>query len=382
MKKFMISLAIASFAMFSTAQETVSEVVVPTKSKSVVTNSFGSNWFLGVNGGVNLYNGVFMNGENIFDHVSPALDVFVGKWHTPGFGWRAGYTGLSMRSFEGIGTASLTIFHFDALFNLTNLCCGYREDRVYNAIPYVGVGWGARGPYDYETWTGLSGSITAKYGLLNTFRVAKRWAINLELAGYFFRSNFSGKVGVLGHDNMWTASLGVTFRLGKPDWNQAVDVPALQAVYGGIIAGLENDLNNANEQNQKAQNEIANLRNQLNDVTGKYNELASQPRFVDVKQSTFFPFGTAKLDSKREELNIKAYAEAAKAAGAKLRVIGFADTIGAEEFNQKLSLQRAEAVAEILRANGAEVESVIGQGESSEYSTKYLNRRAVIEVVK
>ena len=41
MKKFMISLALASFAMFSTAQETVSEVVVPTKSKSVVTNSFG-----------------------------------------------------------------------------------------------------------------------------------------------------------------------------------------------------------------------------------------------------------------------------------------------------------------------------------------------------
>ena len=79
MKKFMISLALASFAMFSTAQETVSEVVVPTKKHSVVTNSFGSNWFVGVNGGVNLYNGVFMNGENIFNHVSPALDVYVGK---------------------------------------------------------------------------------------------------------------------------------------------------------------------------------------------------------------------------------------------------------------------------------------------------------------
>ncbi|MBQ5752473.1 MAG: hypothetical protein IIV89_06465 [Bacteroidaceae bacterium] len=48
--------------MFSTAQETVSEVVVPTKSHSVVTNSFGSNWFIGVNGGVNLYNGVYMGG--------------------------------------------------------------------------------------------------------------------------------------------------------------------------------------------------------------------------------------------------------------------------------------------------------------------------------
>ena len=120
----------------------------------------------------------------------------------------------------------------------------------------------------------------------------------------------------------------------------------------------------------------------LDDVNKKYDELASQPRFVDVKQSTFFPFGTANLDSKREELNIKAYADAAKAAGAKLRVIGYADVIGAEEYNQKLSLQRAEAVAEILRANGAEVASVVGQGESSEYSTKYLNRRVVIEVIK
>ena len=81
-------------------------------------------------------------------------------------------------------------------------------------------------------------------------------------------------------------------------------------------------------------------------------------------------------------MNIKAYADAAKAAGVKLRVIGFADTTGAEEYNQKLSLQRAQAVADMLKANGAEVESVVGQGESSEYSTKYLNRRVIIEVAK
>ena len=380
MKKFMISLVIASVAMFSYAQETVTEVVVPTKKYCVETNRFGANWFISANGGASIYHGVVTHGENPFKHLSPNLSIYAGKWHSPGYGWRVGYTGLNVKTFEDAKRWPFVNIHFDALFNLTNLCCGYREDRIYNAIPYVGVGWAGR---KYEGGGNvLSGTLTAHYGLLNTFRVAKRWAINLELAGTFLRNGFSGQCGWQGHDNLWSATVGVTFRLGKPDWNQAVDVPALQAVYGGIIAGLENDLNNANEQNQKAQNEIANLRNQLNDVTGKYNELASQPRFVDVKQSTFFPFGTAKLDSKREELNIKAYAEAAKAAGAKLRVIGYADTIGAEEFNQKLSLQRAEAVAAILRANGAEVESVIGQGESSEYSTKYLNRRAVIEVVK
>ena len=383
MRKFLISLAIAGIAMFSYAQEiVVEEIAVPTKKHAVETNRFGANWFIDVNGGVNLYNGVVTNHESPFKHLAPNVSAHFGKWHTPGFGWRLGYGGLNMKCFDSAEHTALAIFHFDAMFNLTNLCCGYKEDRVYNAIPYVGFGWAGRNAYNYETWDGLSGTLVATYGFLNTFRVAERWAINLELAGYFFRNGFSGKPGYQGHDMMWTATLGVTFRLGKTDWEQAVDVPALQAVYGGIIAGLENDLNNANEQNQKAQNEIADLKNQLKNANDKYNELASKPRFVDVKQSTFFPFGSAKLDSKKEELNIKAYADAAKAAGVKLRVIGFADTTGAEEYNQKLSLQRAQAVADMLKANGAEVESVVGQGESSEYSTKYLNRRVIIEVAK
>lgn len=391
MRKFIISLAIAGMAMFSYAQEVVvEEIAVPAKEYQVETNRFGANWFIMVNGGVNLYCGVVTNHESPFKHMSPALSAYFGKWHTPGFGWRIGYSGLNIQPFgdsdvqyftnsEHIAYAN---FHFDALFDVINMACGYKEGRVYNLIPYVGVGWAGRSPYSFETWTGLSGTLTANYGILNTFRVAKRWAINLELSGTFLRNGFSGKPGWEGHDNLWAVSAGVTFRLGKTDWTPAVDVDALQAVYDGIIDGLENDLNNANEQNKKAQDEISNLKNQLDDANEKCAELESKPRFVDVKQSTFFPFGSATLDSKKEELNIKAYADAAKTAGVKLRVIGYADVVGAEEYNKKLSLQRAESVAKMLRANGAEVESVIGQGESSEYSTKYLNRRVVIEVVK
>ena len=73
MKKFIMTLAIAGIAMVSFAQETVSEVVVPTKDKCVVTNTFGGNWFLGVNGGVNLYNGVTTLGESPFDHLTPFI---------------------------------------------------------------------------------------------------------------------------------------------------------------------------------------------------------------------------------------------------------------------------------------------------------------------
>ena len=384
MKKFMISLAIASIAMFSYAQETVSEVVVPTKSNSVVTNSFGSNWFVGVNGGVNLYNGVFMNGESLFDHVSPALNIYVGKWHTPGFGWRIGYNGLNIQPYEKIDHAMFMNFHFDAMFNLSNLICGYREDRIWNVIPYVGVGWAGRHGFDTDNENSMgdddfAGTLSANYGIMNTFRVSKRWAINAELSGFFFRNGFSSIPGQSGHDMMFAATVGVTYKIGKTDWENAVDVPALQAIYGGIIDGLENDLDNANLLNKKAQDEISNLKGQLAEMNAK---VATANKFVDVKQSVFFAFASSKIDSKKEELNIKAYAKAAVEAGAKLRVVGYADVIGSEAYNQKLSLSRAEAVAEMLRANGAEVETVLGEGESSEYNTKYLNRRVIIEVVK
>ena len=67
--------------------------------------------------------------------------------------------------------------------------------------------------------------------------------------------------------------------------------------------------------------------------------------------------------------------------GVKVKVVGFADKVGSDEYNIKLSTKRAEAVAEILRANGVEVEVVAG-GESEEYKERFLNRRAVITVAE
>ena len=386
MKKFMISLALASFAMFSTAQETVSEVVVPTKAKSVVTNSFGSNWFVGVNGGVNFYNGVFMNGENIFDHMSPALDVYVGKWHTPGFGWRVAYRGLNIQTYEKFDHTAFMNFHFDAMFNLRNLILGYSKDRVWEITPYVGVGWAGRWGMDHEKGTGrmtsgaVTGSLSANYGIINSWSVSKRWAINLELAGSFFRNGFSGINGQSGHDMMWTAAVGVSCNLGKVGWDNAPDVDALQAIYVGMIDGLQGQLDDALAANKEKQNQIKALEDANKALEGKVEEL-SKVKPISVSESIFFAFDSHKIASKKEELNIKAYAEAAKAAGVKVKVVGFADKVGSNEYNTKLSTKRAEAVAEIIRSYGVEVEVVAG-GESEEYKERMLNRRAVITVAE
>ncbi len=386
MKKFMISLALASFAMFSTAQETVSEVVVPTKSKSVVTNSFGSNWFIGVNGGVNLYNGVYMNGENIFDHVSPALDVFVGKWHTPGFGWRVAYRGLNIQTYKELDHAAFMNYHFDAMFNLCNLIGGYKEGRVWNVIPYVGVGWAGRHAFDTDNANSMTsgtwaGTLSANYGILQSFRVAKRFSINLELAGSFFRNGFSSIPGWSGHDMMWTATAGFTVDLGRVGWDNAPDVEALQGIYAGMIDGLQGQLDDALAANREKQNQIKALE-QANKAleTDVANYKNVKP--LSVSESIFFEFASSKIASKKELLNIKAYAEAAKAAGVAVKVVGFADYIGASEYNVKLSQARAEAVAKVLREAGADVITVIGYGESEEYKERFLNRRVIITVAE
>ena len=75
------------------------------------------------------------------------------------------------------------------------------------------------------------------------------------------------------------------------------------------------------------------------------------------------------------------FLKAAKAAGVKVKVVGFADKVGSNEYNNKLSTKRAEAVAEIIRSYGVEVEVVAG-GESEEYKERMLNRRAVITVAE
>ena len=381
MKKFMISLAIASLAMVSFAQETVrEEVVVPTLKHQYVTNKFGSNWFLGVNGGVNLYNGAENNGESVFKHMSPAVQVYGGKWHTPGFGWRVAYNGINIQAFESAPHKTFLNFHFDAMFNLTNLIWGYKEDRVWNAIPYVGAGWGARKDFVKDD---LHGSITVHTGLINEFRVSKHWAINFELGATFLRNGFGGKTASEGHDVMFTALAGVTYKFNKVGWNDAADVDAIMAINAVALSEL-------NAQLQAKESENAGLKNQLASAKSAIAKLkedlkAEQGKVATVSQSVFFAFNSSKIASKKEIINLQGLADAVKNSNAKLLVVGYADSAtGSAEYNQKLSEARAKAVAEKLVEMGVPQEKLIVEGNGGVAVEKpaRLNRRVIVTIAE
>ena len=385
MKKFFMALAFAGIAMFSFAQETVSEVVVPTKKNCVVTNTFGDNWFLGVNGGVNLFNGVVTNGESPFDHLTPSVSVFVGKWHTPGYGWRVAYNGWELKPYENADNLSYMNFHFDAMFNLSNMLCGYNESRIWNFIPYVGVGYAAIEMASESNDDDFQGSLTANYGILNTFRVSKHWAINLELNGAFVRNGFGGPVGSSGYDNIWGAQLGVTYKFNNVGWEAAPDTDALLAMNAAALAELAAQLQAKESENSQLKQQLASAKNALVQAQNRIAVLEGEPKGIDAAQSVFFAFNSSKIESKKEVINLQALADAAKATGVKLSVIGYADSAtGSAAYNQKLSEARANTVAEKLVELGVSRDQLVVEGRGGVDAEKpaRLNRRVIISIAK
>ena len=382
MKKFMMSLVIASIAMVSFAQETVSEVVVPTLKNSVATNSFWSNWFVGVNGGLQWVNGVKTNGESFLDHGTAAINAYVGKWHTPGYGWRVAYNGYEIDPLNKVPRNGYYNVHADAMFNLSNLIFGYNEKRVWNLIPYLGLGYGANLDANGAGGNGKMGSLTANAGLMNTFRIAKRWAINLELSATAAKGGFAGVQPTRnGYDMIFAATAGVTYRIGKATWDNTPDVDAITAANAAALAAL-------NAQMQAKESENAQLKSQLAAAKAALAKCQNAPKEVDMfdaAQSVFFSINSSKIDSKKEILNLKALATAAKETGVKLTVTGYADSAtGTASYNQTLSEARAKAVAAKLIEMGVPESQLIvaGKGGVDTESPIQLNRRVIIAPAK
>ena len=379
MKKFMISLAIASIAMVSFAQETVSEVVVPTKKNSVVTNGWWDNWFISANGGVSLYDGVCATGDNIFDRIAPAISVYAGKWHTPGFGWRVAYNGWQVKPWANGDKNGYMNFHFDAMFNLNNLIGGYKADRVWSFIPYAGVGFAGQEVAD--EW---HGAVSGNFGVINSWNLNERWALNAEFAYSMFRNGFNGRAGNnTGVDVAYALTVGVTYKFKNSTWENAPDLDAIMAMNTAALAEL-------NTQLQAKETENAGLRNQLaaakNNLVQAQNALkAEQGKLMSVSQSVFFAFNSSKIDSKKEIINLQALADAVKNSNAKLSVVGYADSAtGSAAYNQKLSEARANAVIEKLVEMGVPKAKIVAEGKGGVDTEKpaRLNRRVIISVVE
>ena len=376
---------VLAFASVSVAGMAQSET--PELKYSVATNSFWSNWFVQANVAYMAFYSDQEKGRGLSKspfkdfrgNVSPSIAI--GKWFTPGFGLRTKATGIWGRSIisDDASTNAMKFMNIQeqAMFNLSNMLCGYSDTRVWNFIPYAGVGFIRN--FD-ENVNGHGGSL----GVLNTFKLSRKLALNLDLSFNISDDDIEGVNA--GHavygkslsaaDRYFAAEVGLTFNLGKATWNKTPDVDAIKALHQSQIDALNAQLADANAENDRLNNLIKNHKcPEGKTVTVK--EVAAAP------VSVFFNLGRSNIASRKDLQNVSELAEMAKANNSKLVVTGYADSkTGSAGFNQTLSEKRANTVADELVKMGVSRDNieVVAKGGVDTLTPISYNRRATVEI--
>lgn len=386
MKKLLIVLAFASVSVASFAQE-------PTEKYSVATNSFWSNWFVQVGAQWN----AFYSGEEHGDGLSrapwksfrsnPQVGIAIGKWFTPGIGLRLKADGIWGKTVvfteNGKGKSFKYInLQFQPIVNISNLLCGYNPKRVYNLSAFAGGGFGRN--FSADTYfMGLS------CGILNQFYVSEKVAINLELGWNRLENDFDGFAtgtdepwgsrGWDSHDNYLYAEIGLTYNIGKTGWAKTPDVDAINAQHQMAIDALNAKLRDAQAENDRLRNMLANQKPQVETVPQSVKDLIATPI------SVFFNLNKIDIASQKDLVNVRALAKFAKENDRNLLVTGYADSAtGTPEHNQELSENRAKTVADELVKMGIAESKIktVGKGGVETLSPVSFNRRATVQVTE
>lgn len=379
MKKGLLFVLLAAASVSLSAQEKEDTK----KSYRVETNLFGANWFISGGIGAQMYFGDNDSKASFGKRLAPALDISVGKWFTPGIGLRVSYNGLQAKGatpdagdvYVKGGTYSngyykqkwnLANFHGDVMLNLSNMLCGYNEERVYSFIPYAGAGL-------VHSWSDpKENNLGLNLGLINRFRLSSAWDLNVELRGLLMKNAFGGasKEGMAG------LTVGVTYKFKKRGWEA---VPTVPMVPESQLNDMRNTLNSLKSENESLKRELVDARNKKPEVIVQ-KEAGFVPRLVVV-----FNIGKSNI-SKREYMNIEAMAKGIKENPNKVfTVTGYADQgTGSAEYNMKLSKKRAEAVRDLMvnefgvPASQLKVDYKGGVGNMF-YDDAKLSRVAIVE---
>lgn len=379
MKKLLIVLAMCGLSMGSMAQETTAD---PVEKYSVATNSFWSNWFIQVGADWNAFYSNEEHGQGLSRspfksfRATPGFSVAIGKWFTPGLGLRTKFSGVWGRTVvdENKHSNHTWTLNENVLFNLSNMLYGYNPNRVWNFVPFVGAGINRNCCADRY-------AMNLSAGILNTFRVSKHVGVHFELGWNYAEEDLDdvatyGKGGRIweGKDNKLYAELGLTFNLGKASWDKTPDVDAIKALSQAQIDALNAQLNDANAENARLKNLLAQKKDE---------QTAAVKEYVGTPVSVFFNINKSVIASKKDLVNVKNMAEYAKENNANLLVTGYADSAtGKPAYNQKLSEKRAETVANELVKMGVSRDQITteAKGGVKDLSPISYNRRATVQV--
>lgn len=327
------------------------------------TNRFWDNWEIAAAGGISSLSvanrdGVKAPGK-FFDRVGWNANIAVTKWIVPTLGMRLQVDGGEFHNYSfdrdsyggGIFKTPYLYVHGDILVNMSNWIGGYNPNRLYSAVSYMGFG------YTAMSWTkasagGYNGEYAFTAGLLNKFRVAPSWDIELDLRSWLFAEaslprqiRGGGRYAVA-----MTATVGVAYRFGQRDWSPAYPQVEVDG-YVAAIMTLEEGLVIAEQRLVAADKEIATLNSKNRALQGEVDRCHAE--VVEAEEITsecavFFTIGEASLTD-YARATLESYVEQMREGNTLINVTGYADSeTGSAARNEQLSKMRAEAVESYL----------------------------------
>ena len=414
MKKLILVLALAAFAFSANAQETAKN-----RWAGHTTNKFWDNWEISAGAGVSL------STRSVFSdpgRVGLTWNAGLTKWIVPIIGVRAQVSGDQYRHYNGVHGDNAyswpSIFaHADLMVNLSNWIGGYREDRAYYLIPYIGFGYDAISYRDgvqdghvfaakdgYERGAGqgygFSSCFASTVGLQNKFRPCRQIDINLDLFGMVYPQakmpSVVNPTGARGCAFGWGATLGLSYRFNKRNWEKAYTKADFQK-YVDEAASLRDALAAANAARAAAEEAAAKAKSDADRAAARAAAAEAEAAEAAARaaaaakgvfaagNSVFFNIGSAKLTS-TDKVRLSLIADQIKASDVVYTINGYADKkTGTAAVNQRVSESRAKAVYNYLVSCGVSKDklkyasygdTVQPYGEGANYKA---NRTAIIE---
>ena len=344
-------------------------LTVGTAAAQTPAEDWGSNWFLSVKGGVSAFVGKPVGHGDLFDRTTPLLNVSAGKWFTPYVGGRLAFQGLQLKDANMVA-CNYQNLHVDFLYNLTGHSDGMQK---WDIIPYAGCG------LIHNSHNGQK-PFAISYGLIGRYRLNDRLHLSGEIGNTTTWQNFDGQgaSNKLG-DHLLQASIGLSVTIGKVGWKKGrvhdteLACDTWQSRDKMLVAsekstkGYEhNNYSGLNSLRKRLANKdwdgisdtthVDSLADSTATAANKYlHVIKSGKKYIGAPIYFFFKIGTHELTENAQFINIKEVAEVIKKYGLQARIIGAADSeTGTPEINERLSVERADYIAVLLKAHGVD----------------------------
>lgn len=197
----------------------------PTYLRNVSEGSgWDRNWFLEVKGGTSAFLGSPVGCGDLFDRLTPAVQVGIGKWFTPAVGGRIEFQGCQFKNAE-FATMKYQFIHADFMYNLTAFISQNELGLSrWDVIPFLGIGMVHNSDWSNGNGSGTNHPFAFAYGLEARYRITNRLHLLAELSGMTTMKNFDaiGSSSRFG-DNMFTLSAGLSVTIGKVGHKRIID---------------------------------------------------------------------------------------------------------------------------------------------------------------